>query len=139
MHTHIWRLVATGSSPCRQDITADDHAIDTCSEGTGAAGPGASAATSSDPGLISGSPLLLASGQAGTAAAAIEEAFDAAELHVLTSQRPASFALQLLEQDVRVIPSPASIQLTLQMLADLRDALNAELVVRSTVHQFPAP
>ncbi|MGI5507436.1 hypothetical protein ACQEU1_45115 [Lentzea sp. CA-135723] len=116
MNSHPWQLLDEHAAAAPQaGPTAHDQAL----AGTGAlTGTGAT--------LASPSRTVYAAGHAATAAAAIEEAFGAAELRVLTS--PAPFVLLAgASQELRFTPAPASVEQSLGMLAELRHDLLTEL------------
>ncbi|WP_112273636.1 hypothetical protein [Lentzea terrae] len=127
MSSHVWQLLAEPHTVSSQRTGPANEAghrdlthhrpCPADAAGTGAAGTGARQ-------TLADSMRVLAIGHATTTAAAIEEAFDAAELHVLTATAP--FVLTLDGQELRVIPSPSSVDLSLAILAGLRAELRAE-------------
>lgn len=124
MPPHTWQLLAENDDARRHDGSAASAGHLAPHHGrrpgveAGVPGTGARHA-------LATSATVLAAGHADTAAAALEEAFDAAEMHILTAA-PAPFVLLWDGQELRLIPSP-SVDLSLAMLAGLRDELHAEL------------
>ncbi|MFI6100852.1 hypothetical protein ACIA8G_35330 [Lentzea sp. NPDC051213] len=117
MDPHVWQLVVEHDDPPRRHTAHAGHVHDTAGRvlGTGAAGTGAAG-------------TALAGGTASSAADALEEAFDAAEMRVLRGELGA-FVLLLDGEQIRIAPSPdpACVDLNLAMLAGLRHELHLEL------------